>query len=158
MRKLLSMVVLILMMSNLFAAPISVEVAKSLGQKFVQANFDLDRQSSDMNLVYTVNADNGEPALYVFNVSDNGFVLVSASDLVRPILGYSLENAFDIDNVAPGLGYFLGVYQESISYALENVQTPETWISKESGLYRQSFTHSLESIHRNRKIQKCQCL
>lgn len=131
MRKLLSMVVLILMMSNLFAAPISVEVAKSLGQKFVQANFDLDRQSSDMNLVYTVNADNGEPALYVFNVSDNGFVLVSASDLVRPILGYSLENAFDIDNVAPGLGYFLGVYQESISYALENVQTPETWISKE---------------------------
>ena len=89
------------------ANPVSVSQAKFVGQQFVQAKFDQARQSQDLTLVYTGASLRGEACFYVFNVGETGFVMVSADDLFRPIVGYSSEGTFDAENINPELGYVL---------------------------------------------------
>lgn len=111
---------------TLSANPVDFNTAKSLGQQFVMANFE-QNNDVDLNLVYTVTSDEGEACVYVFNVGNTGFVLVSASDNVRPILGYSENGTFDASNPDNGAMYMLDTYKNSISYAIkENIAaTPE---------------------------------
>lgn len=137
MKKLVSlMVVVVLGMGALFANPVDVNKAKSLGQKFVQAKFE-QKSSADLQLYYTVTSDNGEACAYIFNLGNEGFVMVAASDNVRPILGYSETEPFDASDPLNGAMLFVESYKHSISYAIENnvVATPEVasmWASLEN--------------------------
>ena len=127
MKKLLTlMVAVILGISAMFANPVDVNTAKSLGQMFVQANFEKATRA-DLELYYTVTSDNGEPCVYVFNIGNEGFVMVAASDNVRPVLAYSENGPFDASNPYNGAMYMLETYKNSISYAIEkNIKaTPE---------------------------------
>lgn len=112
MKKSLLLVVILLAFNSLFANPVDVNTAKELGQKFVDANFN--QKSNSLELVYTANSELGEPCYYVFNVSGNGFVMVSADDCAHPILGYSEESAFDANNIAPGLYDMMRIYRRAI--------------------------------------------
>ena len=94
------------------ARPVSVSQAKYVGQQFVQANFDMSRQGGELTLVYTGTSTRGDACFYVFNVGNEGFVMVSADDVYRPIVGFSDEGTFDV-NVNPELNYMLN---ELISY------------------------------------------
>ena len=89
------------------AHPVNESHAKYVGQQFVQANFELSRQSADLTLVYTGVSNRGEACFYVYNVGNEGYVMVSADDFYRPILGYSDEGTFDAQNINPNLGYML---------------------------------------------------
>lgn len=119
MKKLLLLTVAVVLgMGAMFANPVDVNAAKSLGQKFVQANFEKTMRA-DLELYYTVTSDNGEPCVYVFNIGNEGFVMVAASDNVRPILAYSENGPFDASNPYNGAMFMLETYKNSISYAIE---------------------------------------
>ncbi len=113
-----------------FAGPIDMNTAKSLGKKFVQTKFEQTR-GADLELTYTVTSDRGEACVYVFNVGTTGFVLVSATDNVRPILGYSVNGNFDSSNPYNGAMYMLETYKNSISYAIEKNIAPTPEIAAE---------------------------
>ena len=68
---------------------------------------------------FSSSSENGEPCFYVFNVSDYGFVMVSATDLVRPILGYSEDGIFETDNIAPSFGFMMENYKEAITSSFD---------------------------------------
>lgn len=130
------LVIVLLAFNSLFAESLDVNRAKDFGHKFVKANFE-QKENHELDLVYTRTTETGEPCFYVFNVSDYGFVMVSATDVVRPILGYSEDGIFETNNIAPGLGFMMEDYQESITYAINEiaVPTPEVkaeWASLES--------------------------
>lgn len=103
-------------MGAAIAAPVDVNQARSLGQKYVQNT--LGRKSSELSLAYTKTCTSGVDALYVFNF-DNGYVIVSADDRAYPILGYCDDATFNIDNAPEGLRYYLGHYARQIQYAIE---------------------------------------
>ena len=103
-------------MAMAFAAPVSVNQAKSLGLKYVQQTLGV--KSAELSLAYTETCDSGVDALYVFNY-DNGYVIVAADDRAHPILGYCYDAQFDADNVPEGLRYYLGHYARQIQYAIE---------------------------------------
>ena len=127
MKKLLTLVIAVVIgFGTMFANPVDVNTAQSLGQMFVKANFE-KATKADLQLYYTVTSDNGEPCAYVFNVGNEGFVIVAASDNVRPILGYSEEGPFDTGNPYNGAVYMLETYKNSISHAIEKgiVPTPD---------------------------------
>lgn len=107
------------------ANPVGVSQAKYVGQQFVQANFDQSRQGGDFTLVYTGTSTRGEACFYVFNVGNEGYVMVSADDFYRPILGYSDEGIFDAQNINPNLGYMLNRVIESRSNKLTGEPTPK---------------------------------
>ncbi len=103
----MSLFALVLGLGMLHANPISVSQAKYVGQQFVQANYELSRQSDELTLVYTGTSYRGEACFYAFNVGDSGHVIVSADDYFRPIVGYSKEGVFPVDNMPDGLRYLL---------------------------------------------------
>ena len=99
------------------AAPIDVNMAKSYGEKYVQNT--LGQKSATLSLAYTQVSEAGVDALYVFS-HDHGYVVVAADDRAYPILGYSEDEAFDVENIPDGLRYYLGYYARQIQYAIDN--------------------------------------
>ncbi|MDR0895347.1 MAG: C10 family peptidase [Prevotellaceae bacterium] len=55
---------------------------------------------------------NGDAAFYVYNRGDDGYVIISGDDSMKPILGYSLTNAFVVDGLPDNLLQWLQLYQE----------------------------------------------
>ena len=120
MRKLLlSVMALALTSIMLQARPIDQETAKNLGRSFVTANFDFNRQSNDLTLVHTAISDRGEACYYIFNVGETGFVILAADDRYRPIIGYSDEGNFDLNNMAPALADYLEGIRQGVMIATQ---------------------------------------
>lgn len=72
-------------------------------------------------LVHTAFTEKGNSAVYVFNQpDDSGYLLLSADDVALPLLGYADEGAFDPDNVAPAMQWWLNEYARQIEYATAN--------------------------------------
>ena len=101
------MLVLLCGMSLLQARPVDVEKAKVVGQKFVCANFNTELKSNELQLVYTGLSNRNEACFYAFNLGQEGFVIVSADDRFRPIVGYSDEGPFATENPSPELMFYL---------------------------------------------------
>ena len=106
MKKVLFFIAIALGLNVLMANPVDVNVAQSLGQKFIGA---------DVTLVYTAYVDRSEACFYVFNVGESGFIIMSADDFYRPIIGYSENGKFDVNNVPPALQDYLDGIVESRS-------------------------------------------
>ncbi len=118
MRKtLLLMVTLALFVCQSIASPVDATRAQRLGMKFMQRN--ATKHVNALELAYTGMTETGVAALYVFN-ADDAFVVVAADDAAHPILGYSEEGRFDVDNMPDGLAYYLRHYVRQIEYAIEN--------------------------------------
>lgn len=106
---LLTMMALILGIGLLQAGPVDVKRAELVGQQFAQAT--MQSKSAALELVYAPTLEKGTPAFYVFNIGQEGYVVVSGDDNYRPIIGYSGSDPFDPTN--PGLMYYLGTFVTS---------------------------------------------
>ena len=122
------MMTLALFMGQLIASPVDVDQARQVGAKYVQSHSA--KQVTELNLVYTEMTESGTPAVYIFNF-DNGFVLVSADDVARPILSFSDEQSVDPNNMPDGFAYYLRFYARQIAYAQENNFEPEMEVASE---------------------------
>ena len=126
MKRLLTLTVAVILgIGTMFAKPVDVNTAKALGQKFVQTNFEASR-GANLQLVYTFSVAK-TPSFYVFNVDDNGFVVVSADDKFRPIVGYGEGEIFDTTN--PERMYYLNALAEG--RALERNQAGDERAAEE---------------------------
>ncbi len=84
---------------------------------------------SDLTPVYTAKAEGMDtPAFYVFNNSDNGFVIMSADDRLPAVLGFSDNGAFDEKRLSPDMKWWLGEYCRDIAgmYREEGVDMTAT--------------------------------
>ena len=99
------------------AAEIAASFAKS--QFASKAKKGMRRANSaapQMSLGYQVAKPNSnEPALYVFNKEDGGWVMVSADDNAVTILGYSDEGTFD--GTKENVAFMMDYYAERIAKA-----------------------------------------
>lgn len=118
----LSMLALALGIGMAQAGPVSVSQAKYVGQQFVQANFEETRQSAELTLVYTGTSTRGDVGYYVFNVGSDGFIIVSGDDNFRPLIAYSEEGNYDLNN--PSSAYYLNAIAEYRSSVNSNVIDP----------------------------------
>lgn len=69
-----------------------------------------------MHLSHTTLEKDGTPALYLFSQGDNGFVIVSAEDETKAVLGYSKTGRFDSRNIPANMQTWLQHYAEEIAY------------------------------------------
>lgn len=131
MRKLLLFFVsTMFVIGTMFGSPVSKTEAVELANKFIK-NSQLDMQRVSVStLVYTESASNGEPLYYVFNLPNDGFIIVSAEDFTLPILGYSDENEFDKNNIPINMADILSDYKSEIKYAKERGFTADSEILK----------------------------
>jgi hypothetical protein len=143
MKKVISTCLLILaFISSMTAKQIDQSTAMTVGQNFLKTRVTSSTlgQNLNLNLVYTLaslakNANSKTKPLnyfFVFNINDDkGYVIVSADDIVIPVLGYSDEIGFDPNKIPSNVSKWLEGYKGEIRYAITNnlAATPE--ITKE---------------------------
>ena len=108
MKKLLILLALMLGLTSTQAAIINVNMAEQVGRQFVATTFAPNMKTAELQLVYTGTTDRNEACFYVFNVDDTGFVIISADDRFRPVVGYSTEGTFPLENRSPEMMFYLG--------------------------------------------------
>ena len=71
--------------------------------------------TAPVEIAYTQMQVDNEPAVYVFNGNERGFVLVSANDDTRAILGYSDEGRFDATDMPENMQFWLQMYADELA-------------------------------------------
>lgn len=95
-------------------------VAKNfMSERCGPERFTLD----DFELQYTETDANGEALYYRFQIGEKGFILISATDLISPVLAYSLESNFSNTETTD---FMLDQYKESIKHIKANPSLAET--------------------------------
>lgn len=104
---------IMLFVSQLFAQRVSESQAAQACQRFL-----MDRNRSvaleDLKLAEVYTQENGETALYRFQLPELGFVLVSASLTTPPVLAYSFDHDFEMIPPVHDLFY---LYKQEIAAA-----------------------------------------
>ena len=122
---------LLSMMAMTKANPVDFNTVKEVGLKFVNANVKTPiRDIGDLQLVTTYNMSRGDAAFHIFNIP-NGFVIVAADDCATPILGYSEEGQFDVENIPIQLQSYLQGFVEQIEYGVENHMEADERIARQ---------------------------
>ena len=118
MKKSILLFVLMTVVTFAFATrTVPVEDAKLVSKNFIteisgNPNFRL----SDFTLVHTETDENGESLYYCFQILDYGFIMVSATSLAHPILGFTFEENFTDNND----NYFMLKHREELSFLKKN--------------------------------------
>ena len=114
---------------TLNASPIDVTTAKKVAENYFKSKgFLVGKSSTSFELIYkedryNTNILKSETNLayyYVFSVQPQGFVIVAGDNNVVPILGYSNENNFVVENKPINLAKWLDGYKNEIRYIVEN--------------------------------------
>ena len=102
----------------------------------VAANFLNINRSADL---MDVTAEAGFTNVYVFT-TENSFVLMAADNRVQPILGYSLNGRFDVENMPDNKRAWIQEYSDAIQAAIDNrvsatLEVAQQWRELEEGFY-----------------------
>ena len=101
----------------LFAERVDEKTAQKVGETFLKSKMPGKTDLKLAQVAYTNRADFSN--FYVFG-GENCFVIVSADDCVKPILGYSDENPFGTDAMPENVYGWLKDYDNQIQLAIEN--------------------------------------
>lgn len=104
-----------------YANPVSVQTAQAVATNFISKNGATSNPVLQLSKAYPSAAASAQTAMYVFDVDNgNGFVIVSGDDAVKPVLGYSAEDAFPQQITNNEVAYWMNGYNEQISYVISN--------------------------------------
>lgn len=137
MKKLLLLLLSVVSIS-VFADNVTVERATLLAKKFFKKNVDTrSTVEPQIKLVWdgetaeTRGASVEEPTFYVFNRTDQpGFVIVSAEDATLPILAYSTEHNFFVENMPSNLSAWMDRLRTSIKTMRAASEVPSAEVNE----------------------------
>ncbi len=70
--------------------------------------------------------------VYIYNIGEQGFVIVSSNTVLPPVLGWSDQGNFpDMENAPDNFRFWIGRYSEMIDFAVANGITPEANIQQQ---------------------------
>jgi hypothetical protein len=116
-RKVILSLLLLFFSSILYGAVVPVSDAHLVAGNYIQelqARGDLTDQPGH-SLVKTI-FEAEEPALYIYNIDNKGFLLISGEDEVFPVLGWSLNGSFSDRNMPPAFSSWLEGYRDQIAH------------------------------------------
>lgn len=123
-----------------FTAPLSPEQALSR-YKVLAGSKSKIKVSTQLKLEYTENNTEDVPVAYVYTRNNSkGFLILSADDVMVPLLGYSESDSFNAESVPPAVKWWLSEYGRRLDFLKKNgvkfkesanVYAPESWTSIE---------------------------
>ncbi|NVO02904.1 MAG: C10 family peptidase [Bacteroidetes bacterium] len=96
---------------------VTIEHAKNIAQNFYSIKMTQSESKTipTFSQVFT-EKENDLPVYYIFNSSNNGFIIVSADLRAYPILAYSFENNFNpSESHSPGFLFWMNRFKKQIS-------------------------------------------
>ncbi len=135
--------VLILSSYCSFAGPTGNKKASAVARNFLYERIPGSYNRSYDNLVISsINpvTRNHEILYYVVNFEQGGYVIVSGNDVLTPVIGYSFEGSFSMENQPGQLRYWMQHYEDEIefhySHATEATAAIESEWSRLSGSFQ----------------------
>ena len=115
----------------MYAENITVEKAQRIAEAFMNAHVESRSVAVGVSLVWNgevslSRASKYEPAYYVFENSGGGFIIVAGDDIVKPILGYSREGSFDVNDMPENLKWWMSELRNGINYLRDNKVQQDT--------------------------------
>ena len=115
----IGMILILLLSLSVSAEHVTKEEAAVVGKNYYWENCSkaqtLGYDQVELTWFATESLE-GMPVYHVFNVNSNdGFVIVSADDNVRPVMGYSGTGSWTGDNIPHALQQLLGVYRNQVA-------------------------------------------
>ena len=107
---------------TLLAEQRTSDEAKAVAANYLRANasrhlLGVNTQVPQLSLAMAALSPEEKVDYFVFNNgTDDGYVIVSGDDKAAPVLGYSDEGTFDVNNIPDGLQYWLDYYASEMSY------------------------------------------
>lgn len=101
----------------LFATSVSLDKAKEVANNFY--NHYSNKSNVKVSDVVTYQKE-GLTTFYVFIYDQNGYVIISADDAVTPVLGYSVNENFDKNNIPVNTKKWFESYSSQIKYIVDN--------------------------------------
>ena len=118
---------LLLFISLTFGGKVPIEKARLVGSNFfferVTQHQQLNYQDMKVKESFTEKF-NGNDVYYVFNFSNNGYVIVSADDAVPPVLAYSIDGSFSRENQPPQFINWMEGYAKQIDQSIQHPGDP----------------------------------
>lgn len=127
MKKLFSIVMMLVSACALWAGPIDQQQALEIAQTYLSTHLSGSNAPQHRLRVAYKGADlktaNVETSnLYVFNINEqDGFIVVSGDDRTEAVLGYTENGAFDPDNIPSNLRWWLDCYERQIEWVKANM-------------------------------------
>ncbi len=137
------------------AKEVSIEKARIIAKNvyFERVNLTKNTSFDDFFVTHEFTVQQGLQSLYyIFNINeDEGFVIISADDIVYPVLAYSFQGSFDPSFQPPNVSSWLKRYEDQIYFAIENrlkstEKTNNAWLEY-SGLSTKQGPKSLAQIN-----------
>ena len=139
-RVLMPLALFILLPYALFSKPISLEEAKEIA---MQHNLQMNKYSIELqdpsaykliassHDIFSKSAEN--PTFYIYNFPQKGWVIIAGDDIAHPILAYSKEDSYSLENLPDAAKYWLEVYDSAISEAIkqgapQSEKTDNEWL------------------------------
>ncbi len=110
------------LLGKLNAQVINLDDAQNIAQKSFAEIHSISAKSVSLNENYYVKTSNSLPVAYIFTESNGGFVIISGEERTIPVLAYSPEGTFDLDesNWPENFAYWMQTYCEQIELIREN--------------------------------------
>lgn len=108
---------------------IDVETARKAAHNVYIMYNQSPKSTSELNVTLSRVFKSAEntPLAYVFNYNENeGFVILSADDIARPLIGYSFEGAFPEGELIPSFAFWMKHYTLEIETAIRNQDQPHS--------------------------------
>jgi len=104
------------LLGKLNAQVINLDDAQNIAQKSFAEIHSISAKSVSLNENYYVKTSNSLPVAYIFTESNGGFVIISGEERTIPVLAYSPEGTFDLDesNWPENFAYWMQTYCEQI--------------------------------------------
>lgn len=150
MKRILFLLLTITAFSPLFSAEITVNQAKNVAKTYYKVRHNIaNRSSVQAQLAFTETFTNkvsaSKNAFYVFNMAQSGgFMIVAADDKIIPVLAYTDEGNFDINNLPRGVKKLFFEYKKGIAQIVndDNIQPTSAMANKWQALKMDQFTVS----------------
>ena len=150
----LSLLIFFCSFDHLFSEQVDEILARRVATTFMSR---LTKNNSAVNLTLsnTVSSRGREAAIlsdiknyyYIFNLDNSGYVIVSADDNVTPILAYSTEQSFPINNIPENVSKWLEGYKSQIRYAIHKLtQTEKIKSEWQALLIENKINNPIETI------------
>jgi hypothetical protein len=144
---LFSLVALIFMGYATNVVPVSE--AMKVSRNFLSERMgSMEAQNLELTLTYTQYDEEGNPVFYRFQVGEKGFIIVSATELASPVLGYSLESNYQ---TGTGADFYAEKFTDQISFLIKN---PEASVAKKADWdHYKSFSLNTKSVKKSPYVE-----
>ncbi len=133
MRKTAALLLAFFIVGSVFAKPINSDDAMRVAYSFLITQNDgpIGGKVFTLSPYSAIKGQNSSTAaLHIFNINNEGFIIISGDDAAYPILGYSYSNSFGEGEVPVQMESMLISFTKEIEYLrVQNIQ-PDAYTSK----------------------------